>query len=141
MKMKKSHNIPLMYNCDTVKCFWKQCQSFLERNIEDSSDDICNISHQMVILGFPSNDALNMIKFLLPFNNISGGYNTYNETFESAEGGSPMLVPVDSNLVDEIWSADTENPQPSYPDELLLIMTEAYTGEYLVLFSNGLWAF
>ena len=54
----------LMYNCDTVKCFWKQCQSFLERNTRPM---ICNISHQMVILGFPSNDALNIILLLAKF--------------------------------------------------------------------------
>ena len=47
-----------MYNCDTVKSFWKQCKVFFERNMENSSKDICNISHQMIILGFPSNDAL-----------------------------------------------------------------------------------
>ena len=44
-----------------------QCQSFLERNMEDSSNDICNIPHQMVNLDFPSNDALNIILLLAKF--------------------------------------------------------------------------
>ena len=35
--------------------------------MENSSNDICNISHQMVILGFPSNDALNIILLLAKF--------------------------------------------------------------------------
>ena len=35
--------------------------------MENSSNDICNFSHQMVILGFPSNDALNTLLLLAKF--------------------------------------------------------------------------
>ncbi|XP_072017516.1 xaa-Pro aminopeptidase 1-like [Amphiura filiformis] len=57
-------------------------------------------------------------------------YDSYNSTFEAADGGNPVLVSVVGNLVDIVWGADAETPQPDYPDEPLLILDwEKYTGE------------
>ncbi|XP_072018663.1 xaa-Pro aminopeptidase 1-like [Amphiura filiformis] len=60
-------------------------------------------------------------------------YDYYNSTFESAQNGGPVLVDVSTttgNLVDTIWNADAENPQPSYPNKpLLIVNAEKYTGE------------
>ncbi|XP_072017527.1 xaa-Pro aminopeptidase 1-like [Amphiura filiformis] len=59
-----------------------------------------------------------------------GEYDSYNSTFEAADGGNPVLVSVVGNLVDIVWGADAETPQPDYPDEPLLILDwEKYTGE------------
>ena len=85
-----------------------------------------------------SNNAFSsaIICKLLP----TGDYNRYNSSFALAEGGGPVLVDVSlsGNLIDIIWSTDTENPQPMYPDEKLQILdAEKYTGmfhKFLVLF-------
>ena len=57
---------------------------------------------------------------------FSGDYEGYSETFMNLVGGKRInLVPIEQNLVDEIW--DT---QPMYPNTTLLILDAMkYTGK------------
>ena len=38
------------------------------------------------------------------------------------------LVPINTNLVDEVWSDDAEHPKPPLPQEKVWVLTDEYTG-------------
>ena len=56
------------------------------------------------------------------------GATAWTTLSEKLESCGLQLVPVESNLVDIAWSADTEHPQPSRPENLVFPLEIEFTG-------------
>ena len=55
----------------------------------------------------------------------AGSFLTRKDMFEK-EGIS--LIPTETNLIDDIWKVDEENPKPEMPKEPVWVLDDKYTG-------------